>query len=266
MSIRTTKIDSPFEDTFLRTKDQGSNVGQGVVSFTATGGTKTTGTGPAVGYTIHTFTTSGTFTYSGPAKTVDILLVGGGGGGGGGGGAVRFITGVPLPAAGGSSPVVVGDYSSPSTNTGNPSTALGYTANGGGSNPGTTSFPSGNGGVPGGGFGGLNHDSGPRVAGNGTQVDIQGNNYYWGGGGGGNGNNSPGEPGGLGGGGGGSTSNGSVGNGGGSALNTGNPGFRFAGAPGPSAPPSTGLGGANTGGGGGGGAGANGICIIRYLT
>jgi len=244
--------------------------GAGRVPFSATGGTITTGSGPASGYTIHTFTATSTFNIvnsPGNPINVDLLVVGGGGGGGGGGGAVRYIPNVLVPTGSPFSfPIIIGDYSpsAPGISNGNPSSALGYTANGGGGNPGGTGFPLNNGGSPGGGSGGLNHDSGDRSAGNGTQVNIEGNNYYWGGGGGGNGNNSPGAPGGLGGGGGGGTSNATVGSGGGSALNTGNPGPRASGSP--TNTPISGFGGANTGGGGGGGAGANGICIIRYLS
>ena len=148
--------------------------------FLASGGTITSGTGPAAGYTIHTFTSSDTFAYSGSAtgKSVDMLLVGGGGNNGGGGGAVRYITSIPLPSNGGSTPVIIGDFAADGgVVAGNPSSAFGYTANGGGANPGPTTFPMNNGGVPGGGYGGLNHDSGPTAAGNGTQVDIDGNNY-----------------------------------------------------------------------------------------
>ena len=59
-------------------------------AFEATGGTVTTDGD----YTVHTFTTSGTFSVSGGAGDCDAIFVGGGGGsgshvsGGGGGGAV----------------------------------------------------------------------------------------------------------------------------------------------------------------------------------
>ena len=65
--------------------------------FSATGGTETT----SGGYKYHTFTSSGSFTTSGDAGTVDYLIVAGGGGGGtdsfqnrasGGGGAGGYIS------------------------------------------------------------------------------------------------------------------------------------------------------------------------------
>jgi hypothetical protein len=67
--------------------------------FTATGGTTTT----SGAYTVHTFTSSGTFTAD-KAGSVDYLAVGGGGGGGqnyagaGGGGAVMYKTGFNVAA------------------------------------------------------------------------------------------------------------------------------------------------------------------------
>jgi hypothetical protein len=108
------------------------------------------------------------------------------------------------------------------------------------------------------------------AGGNGTQVNIDGNNYYWAGGGGGTSGIGPSQPagtggnGGLGGGGGASVQPpGTAGNGGGSAINSGgNGGIGTI----------SGAGGTNSGGGGGGGAhpqndggaGGSGIVIIRY--
>jgi len=66
-------------------------------AFQATGGTITN----VGGYTIHTFTTSGTFNVVSGAFNVDYLVVAGGGGGapyrGGGGGAGGFRTATGFP-------------------------------------------------------------------------------------------------------------------------------------------------------------------------
>ena len=86
--------------------------------FSATGGTIT----QSGGYTIHTLTSSGTFTPNG-AQNVEVLVVGGGGGGGGyiggggGGGGVRYAASFPVIAqnyavtvgAGGSGGISTGD-------------------------------------------------------------------------------------------------------------------------------------------------------------
>jgi len=77
-------------------------------ALSATGGTITT----SGGYTIHTFTSSGTFTVSSGSNDVEYLVVAGGGGaggnggGGGGGGGVRTGT---LQVSTGSYTVTVGD-------------------------------------------------------------------------------------------------------------------------------------------------------------
>jgi hypothetical protein len=79
--------------------------------FSATGGTITT----AGGYTIHTFTSSGTFTPNSP-NVVDYLVVAGGGGGGGsnssncggGGGAGGFRTATGLSVTGAAYTVTIG--------------------------------------------------------------------------------------------------------------------------------------------------------------
>lgn len=106
---------------------------------TATGGTISS----AGGYTIHTFTSNGTWTptYTGP---VDVLIVAGGGGGasgiGGGGGAGGTIYSQGVIVSGGTSyPITVGPGGSggspghgPDGTKGSPSIALGITATGGG--------------------------------------------------------------------------------------------------------------------------------------
>ena len=78
-------------------------------SIVATGGTIT----EADGYTIHTFTTDGTFEVTSGAGEVEYLIVGGGGGGGqsnmvGGGGGAGFVRAGEFTVATDSYPVVIG--------------------------------------------------------------------------------------------------------------------------------------------------------------
>lgn len=92
-------------------------------------------------YTYHVFTTNDTF-FSGPKTSVEILLVGGGGGGGdpvgGGGGAGGVLNQTSVPIISNTSyPVVIGagalnDVQPNGGAPGSNSTALGYTAYGGG--------------------------------------------------------------------------------------------------------------------------------------
>jgi len=106
---------------------------------TATGGTISS----AGGYTIHTFTSGGTFTptYTGP---VDVLVVAGGGsgaagiGGGGGGGGTIYSQGM-IVTSGTAYPITIGTGGpapgtghGPDGSKGNPSVALGITSTGGG--------------------------------------------------------------------------------------------------------------------------------------
>jgi fibronectin-binding autotransporter adhesin len=106
------------------------------VQMTATGGTITT----SGSYTIHTFTSSGTFTTN-KAGTADVLVVAGGGagggrhGGGGGGGGVIHVTGLTAPA--GANTITVGAGGSATAGSthggsGQNSVGLGETALGGG--------------------------------------------------------------------------------------------------------------------------------------
>jgi hypothetical protein len=117
--------------------------GGGVTGIVATGG-NVSALAPGNGYKYHTFTGPGTFTVSfvGPGF-VELLCVGGGGGGvgcgggGGGGGALIYRTLIPVTAT--SYPITVGGglnsgyggHTGPYAS-GNPSSALGFTANGGG--------------------------------------------------------------------------------------------------------------------------------------
>lgn len=86
-------------------------------------------------YSLYSFADSGSVTFN-VTITVDLFIVGGGGGGGGftqggggGGGGIMYATGVSIPA--GSYDVVVGGGGAMNTN-GNPSSAFGASANGGG--------------------------------------------------------------------------------------------------------------------------------------
>ena len=127
----------------------------------ATGGSIVT-TG---GYTIHTFTSAGTFTptYSGPVETL-IVAAGGAGaagiGGGGGGGGLIFATGVAVNA-GQAYPIAVGGTTpgpgtghGPAGSQGAPSSAFGITATGGGGGCGYYSNPGPGAGAGGSGGGG----------------------------------------------------------------------------------------------------------------
>jgi hypothetical protein len=98
-------------------------------SFSATGGTVTT----AAGKTIHTFTSSGTFTASGSPGNVEYLVVAGGGGGanpsmGGnriaGSGAGGMLTGSAFPVSPGPYTITIGNGgvgNGPTPNRGGPS-------------------------------------------------------------------------------------------------------------------------------------------------
>ena len=254
-------------------------------------------------YTIHTFTTLGTFTPYSDGK-IDVLVVAGGGSGGGagyndgagGGGAGGVVYAAALSISAGSYSVVVGGggagvgAGTQGTNGGNSSFPGVTTAIGGGG--GGTEGPTpriGSTGGSGGGGGGYSGSGGSGTAGQGNN----GGNCTGPGDGGGGGAGAPGENG--------TTRNGGIGlsySTSGSAVYYGGGGgasgdVRFSGGPGAGAG-GTGGGGAgaisitggsavsglpNTGGGGGGAAGSNpvgsvktsgnggsGIVIIRYLT
>lgn len=143
-----------------------TNFGAGTSAIVATGGTVTT----AGGYTIHTFTGSGSFVVTGAGSGLEALVVGGGGGGGwgsgqrsgGGGGGGRVVEVPAGPISAGTFPVVVGAGGTPNVNGGN-STFNGQTAPGGGQGGG-----SGGSGVNGGSGGGARHggfSAGAAVAG-----------------------------------------------------------------------------------------------------
>lgn len=250
----------------------------------ATGGSIST-SGP---WTIHTFSSNGTFN-PGCGRTVEYLIVAGGGGGsdgnagGGGGGAGGFVEG-SIQLSPGNYTVIVGAGGVGSTvqdgvgQNGANSSFANIVAVGGGRGGGYVS-PNGANGGSGGGGGGPN---GPGQGGNATQTSPQGGNGYGfsgaayngdGGGGGGAGgaatnrNGGPGRA---------STITGTsvaYGGGGGGARWQGSVGLGGSGGGGNGANyPGNGQNGqANTGGGGGGssdgpigGNGGSGIVIVRY--
>lgn len=280
-------------------------------SFLSGSGGNVDGLIPGNGYAYHTFTGPGTFTLT-SSVSAEILIVGGGGAGGsdgggggtGGGGAGGLLYGT-LSLTTGSYPIVVGATSADAEGTnGNPSSAFGATANGGGAGGYAGSVAAKQGGSGGGGsagspgLGGAAANQSPAVLPFGTLTGY-GNN------GGGGGSGSP-RAGGGGGGAGGVGGTGSPAGGGPSAGGVGRQytqfegtliglpslaplnGFFAGGGAGALGTPSTGGSGGggnggptgtdgltNSGGGGGGGAaypnpgsaggtGGSGIVVIRY--
>ena len=241
-------------------------------------------------YTIHTFTSSGTFTAN-LSLTVDYLVVAGGGGGGinhgGGGGAGGFRTATGFSVAPTAYAITVGAGGAGNTggtptkgSEGQDSVFSTITSIGGGGG-GASLVTAGNGGS--GGGAGYSNSPGTGTAGqgnNGGNDSTSAPNYGTGGGGGasavgGNGSSTVAGNGGAG------TANsysGSAvtyaGGGGGGSYDGGTPGSGGAGGGGDgySMSGTATAGTANTGGGGGGaysttsGAGGSGIVIIRYLT
>jgi len=111
------------------------------VAGAPSGGTVTNATISSTSYRIHTFTSSGQFTANSSLSQVDVLMVGGGGSagarhaGGGGAGGVIHITDATISAA--TYPATLGNGGSESPNetygqTGQNTTFLGETAQGGG--------------------------------------------------------------------------------------------------------------------------------------
>ncbi|HYC71645.1 MAG TPA: RHS repeat-associated core domain-containing protein, partial [Opitutaceae bacterium] len=238
------------------------------------------GSGGAVttenGYTVHTFTGSGTFTAS-AALTADVILVGGGGGGaaqhagGGGAGGVVQASGVSVAATSHAVTVGGGGAGNPSSwpyvgTSGGNSSALGYTAYGGGAGNSDAA------GLSGGSGGGAGYPD-PALGGAGTagqgysgNTGSTGSAFNGGGGGGagGPGNGATGGPpittwaGTFAGGGGGGFGGGA---GGGAGAGAGGSGANWGGH----ASANTGSGGGGGGNfGAGGGNGGSGIVKIRY--
>ena len=262
--------------------------------FNASGGTKTT----FGGYTIHAFTSSGTFTPA-AAGLVDILVVGGGGGsndgrfsnegtwdGGGGAGGLRYLTSQTVTAQ--AYTITIGAGGGKGANGGN-SSGLGITSLGGGYG-GESGSAGAAGGSGGGGGGDVATSAGAGTSGQGNAggpgTDPGGNPYYEQAGGGG-GAGEAGNTDGLGFGGdgqdystifgttygesgwfagGGAGGSGTDGTG---AINDGGQGGGGDSGVGYTIASSAGVAGAaNTGGGGGGGryskTGGSGIVLIRY--
>ncbi len=160
---------SIVDDAITQAKIADNAVGVDQLKFSATGGTITT----AGGYTIHTFTSSGTFTAS-KAGTVEYLVIAGGGGGGstvgGGGGAGGYRTATGFSVAEGAHTVTVGAGGAQDTS-GSDSVFSTITSTGGGR--GGPFQTSGFAGGSGGGVGGRN--SSTNGAGGGAGTAGQGN-------------------------------------------------------------------------------------------
>lgn len=245
-------------------------------AFTATGGTITY----SGGNTIHTFTTSGTFTPSGSGNVSVLVVAGGGsggsaGGGGGGAGAVEENTSFAVTAGGITVTVGAGGTSSTSAvgKDGGNSVFSTITALGGGGGGANASANGRNGGSGGGASENAGATGGTASGGH----AFAGGAYVSGGGGGGGGASAVGGAGagsggngGAGyassisgssvtyGGGGGGMPSGTGGSGGGGAGNTG--------APATAGTANTGSGGGGTNGGNASGAGGSGVVIISYPT
>ena len=250
--------------------------------MSATGGTITNSSG----YTIHTFTSNGTFTPNGAGNVEYLVVAGGGGGGkdtGGGGGAGGFRTSTGFAVTAQAYTVTVGAG-------GVGATSYVNGANGADSVFSTITSTGGGGGAPAGdtGVGGGSGGGGSRTGTGGSGTSGQGNNggsgtaFLSGAGGGGAGavgGNAGGDTtSGVGGDGSASSISGSsvyyAGGGGGGSRGTGGAGGLGGGGAGSYDTTAT-AGTANTGGGGGGGgndvtsgynggAGGSGIVIIRY--
>jgi hypothetical protein len=160
----------------------------GLGAFQATGGTVS----QSGNYTYHTFTSSGTFTVTSGARTIEYLIVAGGGSsqasqgqdaGGGGGGAGGYVTG-SVTAVGGSYTVTVGAGGSPGSN-GADSVFNATTAVGGGRGGAYNNVTSSSGGSGGGAAYSVGASAGTSGQGNAGGSAGQGSPGYGGGGGGG---------------------------------------------------------------------------------
>ena len=263
----------------------------GLVFPIATGGTITNITSSGLGFRVHSFTTSGTFTVTRGGE-IDYLIVGGGGsgadtGGGGAGGVLQgklIVTPQAYTITVAAATAAFPDNSAPGYN-GNPSSAFGFIALGGGGAGGGFTTGNGNTGASGGGNG---RDPGGSLFGT-TGHGIPGQGFCGGNpnpvgdweGGGGGGAGAPGQDGrgnewaGDGGPGASSNITGTMtfyggGGGGGSNSRPGTGGLGGGNTPATGGAGSSGA--ANTGGGGGGGwsgdagAGGSGVVIVRYRT
>jgi hypothetical protein len=243
-----------------------------------TGGTITR----AGGYTIHTFTSNGTFTCSSNGVADYLVVAGGGGGYYGGGGAGGLLAGSGYVVTANSAIAVTVGAGGARTANGSDSVFGSITATGGGAGGGTGN---GNNGGSGGGAGHTDGAAGGAGAigqGTGGGINTSGDGSVWGQGGGG-GAGFPGSAGSFNNGGNGGdgiassisgTSTYYAGGGGGGFDGTGSSGGLGGGGAGSTTTGTVGT--ANTGGGGGGGngnaattpgvAGGSGIVIVRYVT
>ncbi len=241
-------------------------------------------------FTIHTFTSNGTFEWIGDTRNVTYLVIAGGGsggkaiGGGGGAGGYRTAENFTVTAQNYTITVGVGGASQTSSSTagnnGGNSTFSTITSQGGGGGAAAGANPGGDGGSGGGGS--ETGAFGDGVAGQGFDGGTGGSNLHAGGGGGASevGADRSGSIAGAGGdglsssingtaviragGGGGSTNGGTRGAGG---AGGGGQGGDFPGDPaGANGVVNTGSGGGGSEGSGNSGAGGSGIVIIRYLT
>lgn len=278
-------------DAELQTSSQAFSI-NATLGITATGGTVSN----ISGYRVHTFTSSGSFTVTGGAGTVEYLVIAGGGGGGasqdgtGGGGAGGFRTGTGYAVTSGTTYTVTVGAGGGSGANGTNSVFDTITSTGGGGGGGQYTGTAGKsggsgGGTSGGGGAGLGNipATSPSQGNNGSGVSGGAPGYGGGGGGGAGsvgGNAQPNGTGGAGGSGAASSISGSSvtyagGGGGGSRSTGGAAGSGGGGAGGGAAAGSAGT--TNTGGGGGGGGyfgptnatyshgpGGSGIVIIRY--
>jgi len=258
----------------------GKRAGGAAVSFSATGGTIT----PSSGFTIHTFTTPGSFTVSSGTADIEYLVVGGAGGGafgygsgaGGGGGVRESVSYSIVP---GTYPVTVGPggQGGPSHTNGSDSVFGSITARGGGKGeqygfPTPVATAGGSGGGGGGAPNGINSGGAgntPTTIGEYIQGQRGGDGeispLY--GGGGGGGVASVGLPG---------NGNGSGGSGGRGLVSTisgssvtyasGGTGGSYSGGAGAPGAANRGIGGGGGGNGNPGGPGGSGVVIIRYAT
>lgn len=242
-------------------------------------------------FTIHTFTSNGTFVWTGDTRNVTYLVIGGGGSGGkaigGGGGAGGYRTAENFTVSAGSFNITIGDGGAsqtvavtPGFNGGNSTFSTVISQGGGGG--GAVNLAAGDGGS--GGGEGQNGGIGTGVAGQGFDggTGVSGGGLHAGGGGGSSEVGNDATAGAAGGGGDGNSSsiNGTAvirAGGGGGSTNGGTRGAGGAGGGGQGGDfpgdPAGEAGTANTGGGGGGsegagnsGAGGSGIVIIRFET
>jgi RHS repeat-associated protein len=191
---KTIRVESPGANQLKITETEGSvsRVSLLTLSTPATGGSIST----TSGYTVHTFTSSGTFVAGSAIAGVDAIIVAGGGGGGqqhaGGGGAGGLLAPTGISVSAGSYSITVGAGGAGATSypftgaDGSNSTALGYTAIGGGAGTGMSQY--GNSGGSGGGdgypSGGGQGGSGTSGQGNSGSVTASGSIFDGGGGGG----------------------------------------------------------------------------------